>query len=59
MSPTVLCSIVTLNNIKTKEGWMIAGGFIIFALLVQLYFVGSTVLQKRRHLRALDEVKDM
>jgi len=51
--------VVTLNNIKTKEGWMIAGGLIIVVLLAQLYFVGSSVLHRRRHLRALEEVKDM
>ena len=26
---------------------------------VQLYFIGTAVLQKRRHLRALDDVKKM
>ena len=48
-----------MNNIKTKEGWMAAGGVLVFVLVLQLYFVGSTVLHKRRHLRALEEVKDM
>lgn len=50
---------ITLNNIKTKQGWMFAGGMIIFLLVVQLYFVSSTVLQRRRHLRALEDVKNM
>merc|ERR1719198_1266704 len=34
--------IITLNNIKTKQSWMYAGGVIILLLVVQLYFVGST-----------------
>ncbi|KAL1525473.1 hypothetical protein AB1Y20_020330 [Prymnesium parvum] len=51
--------VITLNNVKTKEGWMFAGGIIIFLLVVQLYFVASSVLQKRRHLRALEDVKNM
>jgi len=51
--------VVTLNNIKTKQGWMIAGGVIIALLLVQLYFVLSAVLQKRRHVLALEEVTKM
>ena len=38
---------------------MIVGGIIVALLLVQLYMISSQVLQKRRHLRAFDEVKDM
>ena len=51
--------LITFNTIKTKQGWMTAGGVVIALLVVQLYFVGSTVLQKRRHLRALEDVKNM
>jgi len=51
--------IITLNNIKTKEGWMVAGGVIIFVLLGQLYSTGLKVHRKRQQMRALEEVKDM
>ena len=51
--------LLTLNMIQTKRGWMIAGSGLVLVLLVQLYFIGCKVLQKRRHLRALEEVKKL
>ena len=50
---------LTLNTIKTKRGWMIVAAFGLCLFMVQLYFIGTAVLQKRRHLRALDDVKKM
>jgi len=50
---------VTFNVIKTKSGWIYAGGFVIFLCGVQLYFIGKAVLHKRRHLRALEDVKKL
>ena len=51
--------VVTLNQIRTKEGWTYAGAVILAILLLQLVLISRAVLQKRRHLRALDEVKKM
>ena len=51
--------VLTLNQIQTKRGWMRAGGLLVFVLVVQLYFIASKVMQKRRHLRALEQVKKM
>ena len=52
-------SILTLNVIQTKQGWIVAGGIVLLLLFAQLVLVAKAVLQKRRHLRALDEVKKM
>ena len=49
--------IVTLNVMQTREGWKQAGMGLLLLLALQVMFVGKAVLQKRRHLRALDEVK--
>ena len=51
--------ILTLNMIQTKEGWTMAGGVLLAILLLQLMLISKAVLQKRRHLCALDEVKKM
>ena len=51
--------VVTLNMVQTKKGWMYAGTVLVLFLLVQLFFIGKAVLHKRRHLRALDEVKKL
>ena len=51
--------IVTLNVMQTREGWKQAGMGLLLLLAPQVMFVGKAVLQKRRHLRALDEVKKM
>ena len=51
--------IVTLNVMQTREGWKQAGMGLLLLLALQVMFVGKAVLQKRRHLRALDEVKKM
>jgi len=49
-------SIVTLNIIQTKKGWMYASSMLVVFLVVQLFFIAKAVLQKRRHLRALDDL---
>jgi len=51
--------VITLNTIKTKKGWLMVAALCLGLFMVQLYFIGSAVLQKRRHLRALDDVKKM
>ena len=51
--------VLTLNTIKTKRGWMLVAVCLLALFVVQLYFIGTAVLQKRRHLRALDDVKKM
>ena len=55
----LLGRIVTLNMIQTKEGWSIAGGGLLAVLFLQLVMISKAVLQKRRHVRALEEVKKM
>jgi len=50
---------VTFNALKTKSGWKQAGGVLLALLALQVIMIGQAVLQKRRHLRALDEVKKM
>ena len=49
-------AVVTLNVIQTKKGWMYAASLLVLFLLVQLFFIAKAVLQKRRHLRALDDL---
>ena len=51
--------VVTLNTVQTKDGWKKVGTGLLALLALQLIIVGKAVLQKRRHLRALDEVKKM
>jgi len=51
--------VVTLNTVQTKKGWMTIGGLLVGLLLIQLVSVAKAVLHKRRHLRALDDVKKM
>merc|ERR1719201_2403438 len=51
--------IITFNIIQTKQGWTVAGSVLFSALLLRLVLLGKSVMQKRRHLRALDEVKKM
>mmetsp|Transcript_45327 Transcript_45327/g.90495 ORF Transcript_45327/g.90495 Transcript_45327/m.90495 type:complete len:93 (-) Transcript_45327:226-504(-) len=51
--------VLTLNTVQTKKGWMTIGAILVGLLLIQLVYVGKAVLQKRRHLRALDDVKKM
>jgi hypothetical protein len=50
---------MTLNMIQSKEAWTMAGGAILLILLAQLLLISKAVLQKRRHLRALEDVKKM
>jgi len=55
----VVGRICTLNMIKSKEGWTMAGGVLLVVLLLQLVLLAKAMMMKRRHLRALDEVKKM
>ena len=48
--------IVTFNVLKTKAGWKQAGIVLLGLLALQVLMIGKAVLQKRRHLRALDEM---
>ena len=52
-------SVVSLNQIHTKKGWTQFGLVIVGLLLLKLFSVAKAVLHKRRHLRALDDVKKM
>ena len=51
--------VLTLNTVQTKQGWITIGGLLVLVLLLQLISVAKAVLHKRRHLRALDDVKKM
>ena len=51
--------VVTFNTLKTKSGWKQAGGVLLALLALQVIMIGKAVLQKRRQLRALDEVEKM
>jgi hypothetical protein len=51
--------IVTLNVVQTEEGWKQAGMVVCGLLGLQLLLILRAVVQKRTHLRALDEVKKM
>lgn len=51
--------VVTFNTVQTKKGWMQVGAMLVVVLLIQLYLIAKAVLHKRRHLRALDDVKKM
>ena len=51
--------LITFNTIKTKQGWIWAGGVLAVFALIQMYYIGSAILQKRRHLRALEDVKKL
>ena len=55
----MLGRLLTFNTIKTKKGWMWAGGLLVVFLLAQLYYIGSAILQKRRHLRAVEDLKKL
>ena len=48
--------VATLNIVQTKKGWMYASSLLVFFLVIQLFFIAKAVLQKRRHLRALDDL---
>mmetsp|Transcript_21119 Transcript_21119/g.59045 ORF Transcript_21119/g.59045 Transcript_21119/m.59045 type:complete len:117 (-) Transcript_21119:315-665(-) len=51
--------ILSFNMIKSKRGWMILAAVALVVICIQVYFIGSAVLQKRRHLRALEDVKKL
>jgi len=51
--------VITLNNVKTKQGWMVVGGVLIGLMLVKLAIVATNVIQERQRLRAIEEVKNM
>ena len=50
---------ITFNAIKTKQGWVWAGGFAAVFGLMQLYYISSAILQKRRRIKALEELKKL
>ena len=50
---------VTFNTIKTKKGWVWAGGFAALFGIMQTYYIGSAIMQKRRRIKALEDVKKM
>ena len=53
--------LVTLgqNTIKTKKGWVWAGGIAALFGVMQTYYIGSAIMQKRRRIKALEDVKKM
>jgi len=51
--------ILSLNMIKSKRGWMVLAALVLVIICVQVYFIGSKVLQRRRHRRALEDVKKL
>ena len=51
--------VATLNCIQTKQGWTYVGGVALTLVLLKGITWSQTMLQKRRHLRALDDVKKM
>jgi hypothetical protein len=51
--------LVTFNTIKTKKGWVWAGGFAALFGIMQTYYIGSAIMQKRRRIKALEDVKKM
>lgn len=55
----LLGQVLTLNTIQTKEGWLTAAYVVGGMLLLQLALVARSVLKKRQHLRALEDVKKM
>lgn len=42
--------------VKTKKGWMYAGGVLAVVLMVQLYFILRAMMARRRHMNALTEL---
>ena len=55
----MLGRVLTLNIIQTKDGWLNAAYVVGGMLLLQLALVARSVLKKRQHLRALEDVKKM
>lgn len=51
--------VLTLNIVQTKRAWMLCLGFVLVIICLQLMYIFKAVLHKRRHLRALDDVKKM
>ncbi len=49
----------TLNMIQTTSGWTTVGGIVLVLLVYQLYVILTAVLHKRRHLRAMSDVKNL
>ena len=54
-----LVVLILRDNAYGMIKWKQAGMGLLLLLALQVMFVGKAVLQKRRHLRALDEVKKM
>jgi len=48
--------LLTFNMIKTKKGWMYAGGALAAILIVQLFFIVKAMMARRRHMKALTEL---
>ena len=51
--------LITFNTIKTKKGWVWAGGIAALFGVMQTYYIGSAIMQKRRRIKALEDVKKM
>lgn len=51
--------LITFNTIKTKKGWVWAGGIAALFGVMQTYYIGSAIVQKRRRIKALEDVKKM
>jgi len=51
--------ILSLNTIKSKRGWMGLATLVLALIFAQLYFIALAVVRKRRHLRALEQVKKL
>ena len=51
--------VVTLNTIQTREGWSYVGAALLAYVVLQVALTVKAVIQKRQHLRALDDVKKM
>ena len=58
-TPLKIGKLATLNIVQTKQGWMVAGGVLGALAAFQVYAIFSTVIKRRRHLRALEDVKRM
>jgi len=55
----IIGRVVTLNQVQTKQGWTTASFVLLFVLFMLSANFIKTMVQKRRHLRALEEVKKL
>ena len=51
--------VITLNIVQSKEGWLYAGCAVLALIFLQVVMITKSVMHKRRHLRALEDVKKM